>query len=178
MKNGMESFDSGRTGRVATECIMNSITVEKVERNTALAQKLIRFVANFSWEEVREHTLQTLQQWNFTDWEAVFAAVDGERVVGMVTLLKTDYYPLPEVYPWISTLFVTEAYRGQRISQKMVAHAGAYAKELGFAQTYIPSTHTGLYEKYGYRYVRDIVNYGGETDRLYVRETAAAKDTF
>ena len=132
---------------------MDTVTVQKVERDSELAQKLLRFVANFSWEEVREHTLQTLQQWNFTDWEAVFAAVDGERVVGMVTLLKTDYYPLPEVYPWISTLFVTEAYRGRRISQKLIDHAGSYASELGFAQTYIPSIHTGLYETYGYRYV-------------------------
>ena len=27
-----------------------------------------------------------------------------------------------------------------------------------------------LYEKYGYRYVKDIVNYGGGTDRLYAKD--------
>ena len=27
-----------------------------------------------------------------------------------------------------------------------------------------------MYEKYGYRYLKDIVNYGGGTDRLYVKE--------
>ena len=27
-----------------------------------------------------------------------------------------------------------------------------------------------LYEKYGYRCLKDIVNYGGGTDRLYVKE--------
>ena len=27
-----------------------------------------------------------------------------------------------------------------------------------------------LYERYGYTYVKDIVNYGGGTDRLYVKE--------
>ena len=27
-----------------------------------------------------------------------------------------------------------------------------------------------LYEKYGYRYLGDIVNYANETDRLYVKE--------
>ena len=149
---------------------MSEITIEKVEKDSLLAEKLMRFVADFSWEEVKEHTLRTLQNWKFTGWEAVFAAVDGERVVGMVTLLQTDYYPLPEIYPWVSTLFVTEEYRGRRISQQLIDHAGAYAKQLGFARTYIPSTYTGLYEKYGYRYVRDIVNYGGETDRLYVKE--------
>jgi len=28
----------------------------------------------------------------------------------------------------------------------------------------------GLYEKYGYSYVRDIENYGGGVDRLYAKE--------
>lgn len=30
--------------------------------------------------------------------------------------------------------------------------------------------HIGLYEKYGYRYLKDIVNYGNGKDRLYVKE--------
>ena len=45
-----------------------------------------------------------------------------------------------------------------------------YAKALGFTQTYIPTEFCGFYEKYGYSYVKDIVNYGGGTDRLYVKE--------
>ena len=40
----------------------------------------------------------------------------------------------------------------------------------GFTRTYIPSEHIGLYEKYGYRYLKDIVNFGNGTDRLYVKE--------
>lgn len=52
----------------------------------------------------------------------------------------------------------------------MIAFANEYAKETGFDRTYIPSGHTGLYEKYGYRYLKDIINYGNGTDRLYVKE--------
>ena len=33
-----------------------------------------------------------------------------------------------------------------------------------------PSVHMGLYKKFGYRYFRNIINYGNETDRLYVKE--------
>jgi len=44
------------------------------------------------------------------------------------------------------------------------------AKENGFDRTYIPSEHVGLYEKYGYYYLKDIVNYGNGKDRLYVKE--------
>ncbi|MBQ7061284.1 MAG: GNAT family N-acetyltransferase, partial [Clostridia bacterium] len=82
----------------------------------------------------------------------------------------TDYYPLPDIYPWITTVFVSEEYRGRRLSEKLIEHANRYAKSLGFTRTYIPSERTGLYEKYGYRYRRDIVNYGGGTDRLYVKD--------
>ncbi|MBR4991890.1 MAG: GNAT family N-acetyltransferase [Clostridia bacterium] len=144
--------------------------IRKVEKDTPLAQQLTEFVQNFSWEEVKEHTLQSLREWPFTDWETMFAAVVDGQVVGMASLFKTDYYPLPEIFPWVSSLFVTEAYRGYRISEMLVDHANAYARQLGFDKTYIPSEHVGLYEQYGYRYLKDIVNYGGGTDRLYVKE--------
>lgn len=52
----------------------------------------------------------------------------------------------------------------------MIAFANEYAKANGFDRTFIPSEHIGFYEKYGYRYLEDIVNYGNETDRLYVKE--------
>ena len=148
----------------------DTIEICKVEQGSELAEQLIRFVENFSWEEVKEHTLKSLREWDFEDWEAQFVAVADGQIVGMTSIRKTDYYPLPDIFPWVSSIFVTEAYRGRRISAKMIDFANRYAAELGFERTYIPSEHVGLYEKYGYRYVKDIVNYGGGEDRLYVRE--------
>lgn len=141
----------------------------KVEKNTELSEKLIRFVEHFSWEEVKEHTLQVIKNWEFEEWEAPFAATVDGNVIGMVTIMKSDYYPLPEIYPWISTLFVTEEFRGSRISGKLIDFANEYAKSIGFDRTYIPTEFVGLYEKYGYRYIKDIVNYGNGIDRLYVK---------
>lgn len=146
------------------------IVVQRVERDTETALKLLDFVNHFSWQEVKEHTVKAIKDWEFTDWESPFAAMDGERIVGMAVIVKTDYYPLPEIFPWISTIFVSEEYRGRRISEKLIDHVNAYAKELGFEKTYIPTDYAGLYEKYGYRYVKDIVNYGNGTDRLYVKD--------
>ena len=157
--------NQGREKRVNT-----AVKICKVDKGTPLAAELIRFVENFSWEEVREHTLQNLNNWVFTDWETMFVAQLDGKIVGMASLFKTDYYPLPEICPWVSSLFVTEEWRGRRLSQMLVDHANAYAKGLGFERTYIPSEHVGLYEKYGYTYLKDIVNYGGGTDRLYVKE--------
>ena len=149
---------------------LNEPEIRKVDKDTPLARQLIEFVEHFSWEEVKEHTLQNLRNWVFTDWETMFVALVDGKIVGMGSIAKTDYYPLPEIYPWVSSLFVTEAYRGKRISQKLVDYTNDYAKSLGFERTYIPSEHVGLYEKYGYTYLKDIVNYGGGVDRLYVKE--------
>jgi len=146
------------------------ITIEKVDKDTETAGALLEFVKNFSWDEVKEHTVSVIKNWEFEEWETPFVAMADERIVGMVTIMKTDYYPLPEIYPWISTLFVSEEYRGKRISEKLIDFANSYAKALGFDKTHIPSEHIGLYEKYGYSYIKDIVNYSGDTDRLYAKE--------
>lgn len=161
----------GFAGKDAVEAKpLDAIEIKKVEKDTGLAAKLLDFVAGFSWEEVKEHTLGLLREWAFTDWEAVFVALAGDRIVGMATIMKTDYYPLPEIYPWISSVFVTESHRGQRLGGKLIAFINGYAREHGFERTYIPCGHAGLYERYGYRYLRDIVNYGQKTDRLYVKD--------
>lgn len=146
-----------------------NIEIIKIENNTPLKEKLLKFVEDFSWEEVKEHTLKIIRDWYFSDWEAPFIAVIDGKIIGMATIMKEDYYPLPEIYPWVSTIFVSEEYRGSRVSEKLIAHLNGYAKSLGFDKTYIPSEHIGLYEKYGYRYLKDIVNFGNGTDRLYVK---------
>ena len=114
--------------------------------------------------------MQILKNWEFEEWETPFAATVNGNVIGMVTIMKSDYYPLPEIYPWISTLFVAEEYRGNRISGKLIDFANDYAKEKSFERTYIPTEFVGLYEKYGYCYIKDIVNYGNGIDRLYAKE--------
>lgn len=150
--------------------IIELLEIQKVDKGTEMADRLLDFVENFSWSEVKAHTVRTIKTWNFEEWETPFAATICGRIVGMATIMKTDYYPLPEIYPWISTVFVTEEYRGQKISGKLIDFANNYAKKLGFDRTYIPTEFIGLYEKYGYCYIKDIVNYGNGIDRLYAKE--------
>ena len=146
------------------------ITIKKVEKDTETAVALLEFVKNFSWNEVKEHTVRVIKNWEFEEWETPFVAMANGSIVGIVTIMKSDYYPLPDIYPWVSTLFVSEEYRGHRISKKLIDFANDYAKGIGFDRTYIPSEHMGLYEKYGYSYIKDIINYSGATDHLYAKK--------
>ena len=171
-----EGYGPEETARLVEEHFgwsrADGLRIEKIEKGTELADRFVRFVENCSWTEVREHIAGNVRSWTFTDWEAMFAALIGDRIVGMTSVAKTDYYPLPEIFPWVSCVFVDEEFRGSRISEKLIAHANRYLAGLGFEKSYIPSDHAGLYERYGYRYVRDIVNYGGGTDHLFEKDLA------
>lgn len=157
-------------GLIANQMAIGLVEIQKVDKGTPLADNLLNFVENFSWLDIKEHTVRVIKKWEFDDWETPFVAMLNGQIVGMVTIMKTDYYPLPDVFPWISTLFVSEGCRGNRISGKLIDSANYYAKKIGFSKTYIPTEYIGLYEKYGYRYVKDIVNYGNGIERLYVKE--------
>ena len=143
--------------------------IRKVDKDTDLAQKLLSFVKSCSWIEVKEHIAKMICTWEFEDWETMFAAIIDGKIVGMASTMKTDYYPLPDIYPWVSCIFVSEEYRGRKISGELIAYANRYLKDNGFDRSYIPAGFFGLYEHYGYTYLKDIVNYGGGTDHLFVK---------
>lgn len=147
--------------------LLNDLTIEKVDKGTKLEDELLSFIEQCSWDEVKEHLAGVLRNHELTDWETFFVAKADGRVVAMASVMKEDYYPLPGVTPWVSSIFVDEGYRGQRISGRLIDHANDYLRNLGFDKSFIPTDSVGLYEHFGYSYVKDIVNYGGGTDHLY-----------
>jgi GNAT superfamily N-acetyltransferase len=74
----------------------------------------------------------------------VFAATDGERIAGYCTLAKTDCVPAAAYTPYIGYVFVGEAYRGARLSEKLVRAAAEHAYALGFSRVYLVSGEIGL----------------------------------
>ena len=144
--------------------------IKKVDKDTELSKMLLEFAENCTWEDAKEHIARMIRTWVFSDWETMFAAIADGKIAGMASVMKTDYYPLPDICPWVSCVYVSEEWRGQKISGQLIEYANNYLKEQGFSRSYIPSEFFGLYEHYGYTYLKDIVNYGGGTDHLFVKE--------
>lgn len=146
------------------------------------------------WEETRRFSAQCpwqggvylsdlMQHGQIRGWERVFAAYDGDQPAGFCTLTEYDE-SLPEYgfSPFIGCLFVAEPYRGQRLSERMIRAAAAYAREAGFQKVYIMSGETGLYEKYGFRLRGLFQSKFGETEQIFEAGTedpaAAARQSF
>jgi GNAT superfamily N-acetyltransferase len=130
----------------------------------------IDYARSCSWEGVGEHLAKHMEVNGFSDWESVFAAIENNQVLGFCTFSKEDYYPENRYSPWISSIFVDEKARGNKLSGKMIEAAIIYAKEQGFSKVYIPSGMRGFYEKYGFAPIDSLENYGGDFDTIFMKE--------
>lgn len=46
---------------------IESLIIKKVDKNTELQNKLLDFVKNFSWDEVKEHVSSVIKDWKFQE---------------------------------------------------------------------------------------------------------------
>ena len=148
---------------------MDSIVVQRITSNMPLWPALTDYAQHCSWV-AGPHLAGMLRENRFTDWEAVFAAMQGEEIIGYCTFLKTDYYPENRYWPWISSMFVGESHRGQGVCGMLIEGAVRYAREQGFQRVYIPSDMVGFYERYGFAKIDELVNYGGDVDSIFARD--------
>jgi predicted GNAT family N-acyltransferase len=123
--------------------------IESLFYNDNLWQIVAEYAQNCSWKAGTTLAKQ-MNECHFSDWERVFAALDGVQIAGYCTLAKSDCIPDIAYTPYIGFVFVEEQYRGNRFSEKLIFSALAYAKELGFDKVYLVSDHVNLYEKYGF----------------------------
>ena len=145
------------------------LKVIQLKQSDSLWEQTAAFAENCSWI-AGKHLAQILRENIFLDWEAVFAAVYENEIIGFCTFLETDYYPENRYSPWISSIFVDEKFRGNKVSFAMIENAIEYAKLLNFDKVYIPSDMVGFYEKCGFEKIDELMNYGGDTDNIFVRE--------
>jgi predicted N-acetyltransferase YhbS len=136
-------------------------TNEKWENVAAFAEKC-------SWR-AGKYLAELMRSNSFKDWERVFAAFEGGEPVGFCTLTEKD--ELDPKYPYsplIGFVFVDEAQRGRRISEKMIRKILGYARIIGYNKVYIMSGEKGLYEKYGFVRMGEYDTIYGEKEQLFV----------
>ena len=99
-----------------------------------------------------------------------FRLFEGKRLVGMYQLQWRDLFVRPDLYPWLANVYVDPAYRKCGYGDAMLKSVGAMLKRYtSFRECYLYTTHTSLYEKYGWQFVSEIDTYLPEQrmQRLY-----------
>ena len=102
-------------------------------------------------------------------WGKLLLLLDGEELISFATLTGQDSVRDETLTPWIGFVFTKPQHRGHRYAGLLLNKAESLAKELGYGQIYLGTDHIGLYEKYGYVYRDNRLDYWGEDTRIYCK---------
>ncbi|PSJ20893.1 GNAT family N-acetyltransferase [Halomonas sp. ND22Bw] len=101
---------------------------------------------------------------------SVFAAMDGERPVGMASLVVDDMDDRRDLTPWLASVYVLPAWRGQGIASALVRRVEAEAQAHGVERFYLYTPdQQPLYRRLGWEDVEDR-EYHGETVTIMRRD--------
>ncbi len=96
-----------------------------------------------------------------------FIALEGEKVVGTVGLWRCDLISRQDLWPWLAALYIDESQRGKGLGELLQRHVAEYARELGFESLYLYSACKAYYERFGWRYIGDGLDYPDQPVHLY-----------
>jgi predicted acetyltransferase len=71
--------------------------------------------------------------------------------------------------PWIGFVYTFPQYRGHRHMGKLISYAEQIAKSNGFSNIYISTNQEGIYEKYGFSFIRIMKDRCNEDSRVYTK---------
>ncbi len=94
---------------------------------------------------------------------SVFAALDGERPVGMASLVAEDMSDRRELTPWLASVYVLPEWRGRGIASRLVRRVEEEARAHGHGLFYLYTPdQQSLYRRLGWVDVEQR-EYHGET---------------
>ena len=94
-------------------------------------------------------------------------AVEGERLLGTVGLWRCDLISRQDLYPWMAALYVAPEARGRGLAGKLQQHVIEYTRTQGYAELFLYSACRDFYERFGWQYIGDGLDYPDTTVHLY-----------
>ena len=101
--------------------------------------------------------------------QLIFLTENGE-LLAFCTYAVQDEIDDASMTPWIGFVYTFPEYRGHRYSERLVEFAKAQAKKRGASAVYVSSEEKGLYEKYGFRFLKNGESIHGYTTQIFVCE--------
>ena len=101
------------------------------------------------------------------DLPQTFIALEGERLAGTVGLWRCDLVSRQDLTPWLAALYVDKDYRSRGLGQQLQEFLQEHSRRSGFSELYLYAEFTGYYERFGWRYIGDALDYPDKTVRVY-----------
>lgn len=106
-----------------------------------------------SWEEVRCYMEHGVPEDRMPQTYGMF--LDG-TLIGMYQFRLDDLFVRPDLYPWLANVYLDPAYRNRGYGTALMESIHRNAKTLPFPELFLYTTHTELYERYGWNFMGEL----------------------
>lgn len=96
-----------------------------------------------------------------------FVAHEGDTLLGTVGLWRCDLISRQDLFPWLAALYIDEAQRGKGLGGALQRAVIDYARDNGFPELFLYSACRDYYERFGWAYIGDGLDYPDQTVHLY-----------
>ncbi|MCL1831189.1 MAG: GNAT family N-acetyltransferase [Oscillospiraceae bacterium] len=131
-----------------TVCI-STLSLRDISKDNT---QLIEWTKTWDWE-VGKIIASRVENNNYSENSVAFVLTLNRQYAGLCILEARDEYSMDvdgELTPFITAVYVSKEYRGQRMGEKLLLVACNTARSLGFDSVYLISNERGYYEKYGF----------------------------
>jgi len=147
-----------------------SISFELLDVNSKEWKNVEKQVSQVSWVAGKS-LAQKMCTNDFSDWEKVIIGKNEDgALISFCVVSKEDGLNDKSISPFIGYVFVSEEYRGNRLSEKLLQQAESYLRTEDFKSVYIVSGEDGLYEKYGYKKIGNCKTIYGHDENLFEKQ--------
>ena len=96
-----------------------------------------------------------------------FVATEHEQLCATVGLWRCDLISRQDLWPWLAALYVDTPWRGQGVGEQLQRFILDYARQQGFQDIYLYSACKDYYERTGWQYMGDGLDYPDKPVHLY-----------
>ncbi|SCY71744.1 Acetyltransferase (GNAT) domain-containing protein [Butyrivibrio sp. INlla14] len=104
----------------------------------------------------------------------VLLLTDKDRLLSFCTYAEQDDVRDPSLTPWAGFVYTFPEFRGKHFVGRLLEYASGLARKDGHEYLYISTGETGLYEKYGFTFWKQMKDVNGEESRIYRKRTDVA----
>ncbi|MFD3247962.1 GNAT family N-acetyltransferase [Rahnella aquatilis] len=101
------------------------------------------------------------------DLPQTFIALEGDKLAGTAGLWRCDLISRQDLTPWLAALYVDKDFRSCGLGQQLQTFVLEQSRCSGFRELYLYAEFTGYYERFGWNYIGDALDYPDKPVRVY-----------
>ncbi len=150
---------------------MNIFELDKLDK--AEAEYWVKEMAKTDWDAggwLADLSANNEIESTFGKGSKVLLLTQDKSLMSFCTLAVQDEIDDMSMTPWIGFVYTFPAFRGRRCAGELIEYALDDAKKNGAQRVYVSSEEIGLYEKYGFTYLKNMNSVHGYITRIYYKD--------